>query len=261
MENNQKIFGLTRKQALIVFIIILLSIVWLGTSLYDTYLTFSGIKFQKTTYKFDAEIIADFQAHKEEFNQIPQKLTQIQKNLQILETDIAKKSDLIKTNKNLSVDEQKRLSDEQQVLIRNSGIEREKRDKIVEFFTKQGFPHYFKEKNPNMLPFGNPTPNILSFGKMDVYQEKFSEDTYRITNHIYRTTKGLTYFDENVQPDKQYVVDDLDNFHSSNNIKLTVQKFMEKFGEGGTIYRHLEDNWYIYLSVSIEKDYVDKTGG
>jgi hypothetical protein len=215
---------------------------------YLGYPYFYGLVFKGTAMdcKSDAEISAEFQAHKEEFNQVVQKELQAQEEIRLLTLEINKKNEIIKNqlkqnaeinrnNEELKQKESGRLLYEihknEVFLSRARG---EKREEIKKFLKGLELSDY------------SLTRESLMFAKSYYYQEPQLFYNRRTSYHI---AKGLILFGENNQPEPQYVVDNLDAFHASGNIKLAARKFAAKFGANATIYVHIEGKWYLFLKV------------
>lgn len=214
MENNQKSFGLTRGKKILIFlflsIFIIAGFVFIENPIYTSIYGFI-YKETKINIKSDAELISEFQAHKEEFNRLIQQIRQIENERQQFENE--------KSNK----------------LFDTIDAKRKEADQLLQKLGYAEHRHYVAQ------------------GQIVIPQKRFHyQEGHFFSNLVtsYSLVKGLILFDENMQPDKRYVVDSLDNIHFSGNIVLSTRKFISKFGQKGRIYVHIEGNLYLFLEVS-----------
>lgn len=258
MENNQAIQlrGWTRRNRILVIlsipVFILAGIIFIGNFFYPSVYEFI-YKGTKLDLKSDAEIISDFQSQKDELNGIIGQIQQIEKERQLLiiQRDTnnklidekLKNNDINKNNKDLKESEKKRLIDEKSKNNRSFfdtlDAKRKEIDQILKKMGYQGHSHY------------------SSNGKIVINQKSF----FYSENHFfssfkssYTMQKGLIFFEENLQPDPQFVIDNLDQY-SSGNIKFNTQRFADKFGKMETVYVHIEGNWYLFLKVIYNPSY------
>lgn len=244
--------------------------------------------------KSDAEIITFFQAHKEKFNQLIQEEFQSQKDYEVLRLEVSKKNAPLINELNQIIPQEFQLRKELETIR----LEMDKKDKTLrnqlkknEEVIKNNDELKFKEtvrlqeeisKNSQPLSqFNNKkrsdTNKFLEEIGMSVFTSKtpltkwmcarshhyeethFSHNDFRT---LYDIQKGIAWFDENNQPDKQYVFENLNDFHASDFITIDAQNFVRKFGQDcGTLYLNLEGNWYIFLTVCISKKYPDPIDG
>ncbi|HRH45696.1 MAG TPA: hypothetical protein PKY82_28910 [Pyrinomonadaceae bacterium] len=219
MGNNQKSFGLTRSKKILIFLFLSLFIiagfVFIENPVYSFIYGFI-YKDTKINIKSDAELISEFQAHKEEFSRLIQQIRQIENERQQFENE--KSSKLFDT-----IDSKRKVVD--QALQKLGYLEHR---------------HYVAQ------------------GQIVIPQKRFYyQEGHLFSNLVtsYGLVKGLILFDENMQPDKSYIVDSLDSIHSSGNIVLSTRKFISKFGQKGTIFVHIEGNLYLFLGVSYSPDH------
>ena len=226
-------------------IFIVAGLVFIGNLVYPAIYGFINPK-TKMNLKSDAEMITQFQARKEEFNQLIPKESQYWKEMGNLEMEIKNKNEVIQNQ----IYEIYKTKNPDYPLTRQLISEQYKNNRLLDT-TK-------KERRAEIDTFLNGLLNGQDFhffsmeGGNLMYAQSYEYKEYHLfidRHDFYYLAKGLILFRENNQPDKQYVVDNLDNFHSSGNIILTAQKFAKKFGEKGTIYVHLEGNWYLFLRV------------
>lgn len=265
MENNQIMFGSGRSKRILIFLFLSLFIVagliFIGKLLY---LPVYGFLFKETkmNIKSDAEIINYFQTREEKFNQLIQEEFQARKDYEVLRLEVNKKNEILrdqlkkneevnKNNEQLKYNEMFRL---QQEISKNMDVlfqfNAKKRNETNKFLEGIGFSLFTSD--PNLTKW--------SCGKSHYYEEEHPPDyKFRTT---YSIQKGIVWFDENNQPDKQYVFDNIDKFHTNGNIVLDARSFTKKIGKDDeTVYLPLEGNWYVFLTVRISKKYPDPIDG
>lgn len=259
MENNQAIQlrGWTRRNRVLVLlsipVFILAGVIFISNFFYPSVYGFI-YKGTKLDLKSDAEIISGFQSQKDEINGIIGQIQQIEKERQLLITQrdtnnkiideqLKKNDDINKNNKELKESEKKRLIDEKNKNNRSFfdtlDAKRKEIDQILKKMGYQDHSHYSDK------------------GKIVISQKSFfySENHFLSSfKSSYTMQKGLIFFEGNLQPDPQFVIDNLDQY-SSGNIKFNTQRFVDKFGKMGTIYVHIEGNWYVLLKVMYNPSY------
>ena len=98
-----------------------------------------------------------------------------------------------------------------------------------------------------------------------ILDRSFTYEDYP-NNEYYFAQEGFVLFDEDSQPDPKFVVDNIDNFHASDNIKTTIDKIKRKlspkgYQEGDTIYILVEGKLYLFFKVYKNNLYQLKTDG
>lgn len=270
MGNNQKKIGLTRVKKLLIFIVLLLFIIvgfiFIENPLYSTIYGFI-YKETKINFKSDAEIISQFQAHKEELDRLIEKEAQSGKEYDALRLEINKKNEplnnQLKNNEDINKNNQQLKSQEHLRLL----AEKSQNDKVLSDFIKVKSEETkkflesigFSELSNCSADYTSLEAKKWMCGKKFGYQEEQNQNKYKMD---YSIEKGLMWFGENNQPDRQYVVDNLDKFHDTGNIKWSAQKFKKTFGKDcETIFLHLGGNWYLFLYVRVAEKYPDPIDG
>lgn len=216
----------------------------------------------KINVKSDAEIIAYFQTHKEKFNQLIPEELQSRKDYEVLRLEVNKKNEVLRDQ----------LKKNEEINKHNEQLKNQERFRLQEEISRntaplhQLFVQKRRETNKFLEGIGfsvfslNMPLTKWECGRAHNYEEEhFSHSDFRTT---YSVQKGIVWFDENNQPDKQYVVDSFDKFHSVGNIIIDAQRFVSKFGEDAKPrYLHLEGNWYLFLTIRISKKYPDPVDG
>lgn len=231
-----------------------------GVVLYRNYPSNPGNeKKQYTEYASDAELISH--ANEEEFRSIIEQVRQAESDRQALlaqlykdNTPIGEEKKKVENDPQLTPEQRtaelRRLGDQlikNYTNFKNAVIPRQQ--KLLSKLRPFGSLHYTEMNHYSYLKDNN----IEITQKHNFYEEPnfFRVGTYT----VYSTEKGYIVFGENSRPDPRAVVDNIDKFHASGNIKTTVQSVLWQFGaEKGAeqkryLYVHIEGNLYLYFYV------------
>lgn len=206
-------------------------------------------------FKSDAELVADYQAGREDFRQILEQVAQTTKEIkqhnsplyeqnETLRRELIQNNEINRNSEKPKVAEKKRLSDEMdRNLTLINKFTKEKELQIYNALEKIGYRAY-KSREDYIKIYKYYQHDELPFAL---------GDTHRIE---YRVEKGYVLFTENKGPDPQFVVDTIDNFHSSNNIRTATEELLSEYGRKNKgfdevyIYVHIEGNLYLYFYAS-----------
>ena len=283
VADNRAIFLFISPIIIIVIVICLINLN--STQSISDLIMFGSQKEPIVKYKSDAELIANFQAHREEFNQIPQQLLQLEKENVLLLAEKAKNDEIMEKKRLRVIEHIKELTEKELnrlVLEKNinADILENQKKKVIAFSEnvreKEFERLYFERSKFEELLFQNRNKKLkeidtaikglgnpgYSFEKIQANGEKnlriygfgnsYSESHFwENTTEEFTTGTGYFLFGENNQPDKQFVVENFDDLHTSTNLKTTIKNLKSKFGQDrGEIYVHIEGNWYLYFCFS-----------
>jgi hypothetical protein len=260
MENNQnqQSFRLSMGKNPFIFLFlslfILAGLIVIGNFAYPSVYGFI-YKGAEINLKSDAELIFDLQTHQEEFNRIVRQIRQIETERQrlVLQRDrdnetidqqLKKNAEINQKDESLKRAEMLRLGNEKnknnKAFLDIIEAKRKDVDRDLQNLGYQRHLHFSREGR------------IVIPQKSFIYSESHFFSNLKT---IFRVEEGYILFDENMQPDQRFVVDKIDKFHASGNIKTTIQKILREFGREENInrryiYVHLEGNLYLYFCVS-----------
>lgn len=203
-----------------------------------------NVKEQQFTFKSDNELITNYQKNRADYQQVIQKIKEINE----LKAQLKKETD--EFQRQLKINNEDNRNNETQRKSNEEKI-RAEWQKVGDLFSKSYKPKY-KEINEAVKKIGNQAYDPYNENSRIILDRSFKYDDTK-QNDGYHISEGFVLFDENTQPDPRFVVDNIDNFHDSGNIITTYKKILSKFPPKttfkGTIYLPVEGNFYLYLNV------------